>query len=156
LGLTRQGIELMVLFFASTWLIPLLGPFPFSFVIPVLFFYGIFDALQKRDRLARGEAIDANGTFFRDMNLEWFSDKKWLGWTIVGIGGLMLLKKMGASGYLYRFNDLIVAMLLIGVGVWMLQKQRQGERVSRPNSAPIAEDNEMSAKPNREEGPPHA
>ncbi|BCJ86084.1 hypothetical protein [Effusibacillus dendaii] len=68
LGLTRQGIELMTLFFASTWMVAILGPFPFGFFIPILFFYGIFDALQKRDRLARGEDVDMEATFFRNIN----------------------------------------------------------------------------------------
>ncbi|WP_018132381.1 hypothetical protein [Effusibacillus pohliae] len=126
LGLTRQGIELMALFFAVAWLSGWTGGFPLGFLVPVLFFYGIFDALQKRDRLARGEWIDTESTFFRNVNVDWFADKKWIGWTAIGLGVLLLLKELGAHFYyLHRFDDLIVAVLLVGVGVWMLQRERK-------------------------------
>ncbi|GAX90683.1 hypothetical protein [Effusibacillus lacus] len=140
LGLTRQGIELMALFFGSIWMIDILGGFPFAFAIPVLFFYGIFDALQKRDKLARGERVDPNATFFRNVNVDWFADKRWIGWLVIGIGALMLLKQVGVYRYIYGFDDILVAGLLVFLGIWMLQRERKGnhktaERPNKPGNA---------------------
>jgi hypothetical protein len=133
LGLTRQGIELMVLFFGVIWLTPWLGGFPFSFLIPIIFFYGIFDALQKRDRLFRGDPVDTDATFFRNMNPEWFQDKKWLGWLIIGLGVLILLKQSKAYFYWHGVDDLLVALLLVGVGVWMLFREKSVRKMPGKN-----------------------
>lgn len=125
IGLTRQGIELMALFFGTIWLTSIFGGLPFAFVIPVLFFYGIFDALQKRDRMAQGKPIDPDVTFFKNVNFDWFTQTKWVGWVIIGFGGLLLLKQAGAKLYVNGFNDIIVAVLLVLAGVWMLNRERR-------------------------------
>ena len=143
LGLTRQGLELMGLFFADIVIMAGLNtPFPFAFVIPMLFLYGIFDALQKRDRIAKGIPVNKQATFFRCVDWDW-SRKKWIGWSVIVIGALMLLNKMSSDGLLRQFigdvGDLVVALLLVGLGVWIIFKERSNRHVqSREEGNPDA------------------
>lgn len=67
LGLTRQGIEIMLLFFGSIWATSI-WPIPFSFVIPIVVFYEIFHALQRYDRLLMGENITPTSSLFANNN----------------------------------------------------------------------------------------
>ncbi|MDO9534512.1 MAG: hypothetical protein Q7J85_04085 [Bacillota bacterium] len=124
LGAMNRGLQIMIIFFGSIFLIDFLRLGAFPFWLPIIWFYGIFDALQKADDyLLYGEIVDKP-------LFEWqvLSGKNtWFGWGLIVIGSYLLLDRfLGrwiATYLIISWHDLrsiITAVLLIAFGAFLL------------------------------------
>lgn len=147
LGLNRQGLQFMVVFFAAVFL-----HLPFTAVIvPIVWFYALFDVLQKTERYndwvasvgstrehsePLTEPLPATAAEVLDDRF-WFDWRPrqnanvsfWLGLGIVAIGAYILLASLVPS-FSRWLSDLhagsfLVAVVLIGFGLRMIRSQRR-------------------------------
>lgn len=120
LGWQQRGLFFMLAFFLSIFLTSLTGGLLLvGFMIPVIWFYSLFDALQCYDQnsLPPGQST---------ADWHWvFKKQRWVGIGLVAVGILLLLNKM-ALPLLLRFltyetirlaGVTFVALLLIAGGI---------------------------------------
>lgn len=115
--------------FFSISMIPVL-PTIFPFVLTVIWFYALFDALQKttwvnmhialrsQKMTHPSDAIDEN---------EWLSDPLWLGGGSVLVSILIFIYSVFPNVWklFIRMNlgHILMSFILIGFGLWILYKQ---------------------------------
>ena len=58
LGLQRRGVQLMAAFLFSIYILDVLHLSIFLFLIPIIWFFGFFDALQQLGKVEQGTAED--------------------------------------------------------------------------------------------------
>jgi hypothetical protein len=135
LGYQRQGLELMTMFFFTFFFIDWLRISFFMFIIPVIWFYSMFDALGKaagddgrpeREQVSIMEMIMAGGTRV--------SGSKALGYALVGIGLLLIFDRIISPLISYQIRSYlqtaIVSSLFIYGGIRILTGgRREKERV---------------------------
>ena len=124
LGLMQRGLQLNVLFFGTIFLIGLAKVDGLEFLLPVIWFYGLFDALHLADVLARGETVpDRPLLAWEKIPLR----RSLLGWILIFLGvysfltanyGLFLWKRLLPHGI--DPNKVFVSLVLIGVGLYLL------------------------------------
>ena len=130
LGYQKLGLELMTLFFFSFFFIDWLRIELFMFIIPVIWFYSMFDALHKasgdgapaeEDNLSLLELIGQNSN-------RW-SGSKLLGYGLIIIGALLIFDRIISPMIPYEIrNNLqtgIVALLFIAGGIRILAGGRK-------------------------------
>ncbi|MDR0266687.1 hypothetical protein [Paenibacillus sp.] len=139
LGFTKKGIQIMIAACVSIILIPSI-PLIFSFALAILWFYQLFDALQKatwmkaaaaeHDRMMMGhdtfgypwtmQDLMAAGGYPRDNQLNPF----WTGVGCVIVGAMVLLTTVfpGLWSWLLQENaaSILLAIALIGYGLMLL------------------------------------
>jgi hypothetical protein len=122
LGLIKQGAQLMAGFFlillVSNWLhLNIL-----AFVIPVIWFYSVFDIYHLLEDEA--EVQLESSTLF-----DWFSTHpSWLGWGLIALGLLVIIQRIAGPALAYLLSDSIrnyietafIALILIGGGIKLL------------------------------------
>ncbi|MET3289923.1 UNVERIFIED_CONTAM: TM2 domain-containing membrane protein YozV [Brevibacillus sp. OAP136] len=128
LGLQKRGFQLMVGFLLSIYVLDVLRLSLFLFLIPLIWFYSFFDALQQLARYNRGEAQDVPV-------VRWLPNhQRWLGIVLLILGGYYLLDQVlfDILGQFYPeasrlaqwietyFQTFIVSTLLIGGGIKLL------------------------------------
>lgn len=141
LGFQERGLQFMLAFFLSIFLIDWLQLSLFAFLLPVIWFYSLFDALQC---LSQGEPPQV----LRSPWI-WILDKqRWVGIGLIVLGGLILFNRMVIPWleiYLtYRTLRMIsaslMALLFIAGGIRLAlgkplpaprENGMQAERVSR-------------------------
>ncbi|WP_281889634.1 hypothetical protein [Paenibacillus sp. YYML68] len=146
LGLMKHGLGIMVLFVLNIFAIVFFGiseiiPLSvlFSLLLPVMYFYNIFDALQQTDRVngwgyfdARGEGPQKEGSFraAEERTTSPFY-KRWskgnnLGYMLIGAGVLIFLTA-GRPAWLEQlfafFGSTFGALLLIGLGLFLFVRE---------------------------------
>ncbi len=128
LGLQKRGLQLMVAFLFSIYILDVLHLSLFLFLIPILWFYSFFDALQQISKHARGEAHDVP-------IVDWLiNHQRWVGIALLALGGFyimdeVLLPLMYDIFPEYRFNYLyeryfqttLVSILLVAGGIFLLK-----------------------------------
>ncbi|MGE5392001.1 MAG: hypothetical protein ACM3PE_13165 [Deltaproteobacteria bacterium] len=123
LGLLRQGAQLMAAFFLALCLVSFLGLRVLIFVLPVIWFYSLFDVCHLLDEESDGLRPDTSMIF------DWFTDHpNWLGWGLIILGLLVMVQRVisPALGYMISpeiknyIETCLVAVLLIGGGVKLL------------------------------------
>jgi hypothetical protein len=128
LGAMNRGLQLMIIFFGSIFLMDLLRLGVFPFWLPIIWFYCLFDALQKADDyVLYGKVID-------EPIVEWQvlkAKNTWFGWGLIFLGGYLLLERLLGryiAAYLtiswHDFRSFIVASLLIAIGAFLLWGKR--------------------------------
>lgn len=128
LGAKNRGLQLMIIFFGSIFLMDLLRLGVFPFWLPIIWFYGLFDTLQRSDDyVLHGHIID-------EPIIEWQvlrAKNTWFGWALIFLGGYMLLDRLLGryiATYLaiswHDFRSFIVAGLLIAIGAFLLWGKR--------------------------------
>ncbi len=132
LGWRQRGLLFMLAFFLTIFLMDWIGLSLFAFLLPVIWFYSLFDALQCYDEVA-----PPLGYRFDDWN--WFFKKqRWVGIGLIVIGSLILLNKL-AYPMLVRYLSYevvrvagvsLVALLLIAGGI----RLAWGKPISPPKS----------------------
>jgi hypothetical protein len=143
LGLSKTGLQFMIGFFACIVFISWL-PLIFPFVLAILWFYALFDALQKatllNNRLDKRRDAGTPAPEEAESELDagvlpesiWagqkFSDSPlWIGGALIVIGILLMLKMIAPDLWStlrdMHFGSIILAVVLIGIGIWMIRNQ---------------------------------
>jgi hypothetical protein len=136
LGLQKRGLQLMAAFLFSIYILDVLHLSLFLFLIPILWFYSFFDALQLISKHARGEVQDVP-------IVDWFiNHQRWVGIALLVLGGFYILDQVAIPilydyfpgyrfNYLYEryFQTTLVSVLLVAGGIFLLK----GSRKNKPN-----------------------
>ncbi|AEI39620.1 hypothetical protein [Paenibacillus mucilaginosus] len=141
LGLMQRGMGMMLLFIMNIFAIvffavnaetniPLIVLF--SLLVPVIYFYNIFDALQQTDRV---NGYDGPGPLGRTASADPLAPPearrshaggRGFGYLLIGAGALLFLTA-GKPEWLNRLMELLGtsagALVLIGAGLYMLIKE---------------------------------
>jgi len=137
LGLQKRGLQLMVAFFLCIYVMDVLRLSIFLFLIPIIWFYSFFDALQQISRQGREELKDVPF-------VEWLvNHQRWVGIALLFLGAYYLLDEVLLTtldrlfpeeriSYLFHqyFQTLVVSVLLIGGGLRLVlgsKKQKRGD-----------------------------
>ncbi|MEJ8304688.1 multi-tm2 domain protein [Saccharibacillus sacchari] len=133
LGLMKRGTQFMILFFGSIYILDVFGLSLFLFLVPLIWFYAFFDALQQVGRYGQEVLQD------RALLGNRFADRKWLGVLLVLLGSYYIFGSIlipfffqyipsYIKAYLYGamdyFSDTLVALLLIGGGIRLMLGKR--------------------------------
>lgn len=115
LGWQEKGLGLMLAFFGALFLLDWLHLSLFLFLLPVIWFYGLFDALQ----LVSGEEAAPPA---RASLLAWVAQRqRWVGIGLIVLGGVVLFDNLVAPYLTYQLQNLLrtglVAALFIGGGL---------------------------------------
>lgn len=123
LGAMTRGLQFLLLFFGTIALIDFFQFVMFWFWIPVIWFYGLFDALQLADK----ETIEDKPL------VEWQLIKgRWVGYILIAMGLLLLVDNALPSlwnaffshifimGW-FSFRTFLIALVLIIAGIFVLR-----------------------------------
>jgi TM2 domain-containing membrane protein YozV len=135
LGLQKRGIQLMAAFLFSIYILDVLRLSIFLFLIPIIWFFSMFDALQN---ISKQDTEPLKDTPF----VEWIiHHQKWVGFALLGLGAYYLFDQVVVSLLERIWPDLnlsfwfqkylqtaIVSVLLIGGGIRLLlgSKRKEG------------------------------
>ncbi|WP_240633376.1 hypothetical protein [Paenibacillus montanisoli] len=134
LGLQKRGLQLMAGFLLSIYLLDVLQLSLFLFMVPLLWCFSFFDALQQQSRLNNGD-----GQLEDVPIVDWLIHRqKWLGIGLVALGlyyiadRLLLeyVQRIWADWQLtyeirYYFKTGLTALLLIGAGIKLLSGNKK-------------------------------
>lgn len=127
LGLQKRGLQLMIAFFLSIYILDVLRLSIFLFLIPILWFYSFFDALQHISKQGQEPLKDVP-------IVDWLvNHQKWVGMVLLALGLYYLTDEMlltaldrwfpkeQISILFHRyFQTVVVSILLIGGGLRLL------------------------------------
>lgn len=138
LGLKRQGLQLMTLFFLPLFLSDMIRLSLFMFAVPVIWFYSFFDGLRKVN--GQEELIDSDLMIFSWLTDDkfWSRDKhKLLAYGLIGLGLILIFERVLMPMVSMYFNWQvrgiiemgIISVLLILGGIKLLisNKKEKGE-----------------------------
>lgn len=143
LGLLKRGTQFMAAFLLGIYILDQLRLSFFMFLIPLLWFYSLFDALQMLSKYGREELKDVP-------LVDWVNNhQKWVGFILVGLGAYYLadnlilqvldryLPKWNISFQFHRyFQTILVSLILIGGGLKFLSGGRSRPKKERRNDDP--------------------
>lgn len=141
-GLQKRGLQLMILFLGSIYILDILRLSVFLFLIPVIWFFSFFDALQQVSRYGREPLQD------RPLIDEIEKHRRWIGVVLLAFGLyyisssliIPLLESRFPNWHIeYRvrtyMRTFIVSLLLIAGGIKLLldnkKKMKQESRLRR-------------------------
>ncbi|AKA72372.1 hypothetical protein [Clostridium scatologenes] len=135
LGLTKQGIELMMLFFFTIFLSSSIGLEFLGVFLPIIWFYSIFDVRSKA--MSEEPLVDSNLKIFSNMkHKEDFlgnrSMEKYIGYFLIIVGILALINNIIvplASSYIdysvIRYIKCVgTSVFFIVLGLFLLRKKK--------------------------------
>lgn len=119
LGLQKQGLQFMSLFFFTAFLMGWLNMSLFLFVLPIIWFYSLFDAYHRVEDNKVEKWNDGIPL------LSWFSNNpKWTGWGLIITGCLVIFERILAPLIQWQVRNYLqtalVALVLIASGVRLL------------------------------------
>lgn len=130
LGLQQRGLQLMIGFVVSIYVLDILRMSLFLFLIPVIWFYSFFDALQQQAKHDLGEAKDVPVFKY------FINHKRWLGVALIVLGIFFIVDSIlvpafaddlysifgiDISYYYHRYLQIgIVSLVLLIVGIRLL------------------------------------
>ncbi len=125
LGYQKLGLELMTLFFFSFFFIDWLRIGFFMFIIPVIWFYSMFDALHKAS--GGGTPVVQDGLSVLELmgeNSNRWSGSKLLGYGLIMVGALLIFDRIISPMIPFVIRNYvqtgIVALLFIAGGIRIL------------------------------------
>jgi len=143
LGLIKQGAQLMAGFFLILVLADWLNVSVLSFLLPVLWFYSVFDIYHLLED-ERELHLDSSSLF------DWFSNHPGaVGWGLIALGVIVLLQRIatpllgmfiGPSLQAYLGTSL-VALILIAGGIKLLMGSKVEENEFPPAREPQRDEN---------------
>ncbi|WP_282938725.1 hypothetical protein [Paenibacillus sp. RC67] len=127
LGLQKRGLQLMAAFLLLIYIMDVLRLSIFLFLIPILWFYSFFDALQQISKQGREELKDLPF-------VDWLvNHQKWVGIVLLALGGYYLADEVILSAldrmfpkerismlFHQYFQTFVVSVILIGGGLRLL------------------------------------
>ncbi|WP_244996384.1 hypothetical protein [Paenibacillus woosongensis] len=136
LGMQKRGLQLMVLFLGSFYIIDVLRLSLFLFIVPVIWFYSFFDGLQAASRYDRVLQLEDRPL------LNWKGDNQnWLGLILLLLGIYYVTMSLVVPLFdrflpEFRINQfitnylrpLIVSLVLIGGGIKLLSRTRHKDK----------------------------
>ncbi|QJC52635.1 hypothetical protein HGI30_14380 [Paenibacillus albicereus] len=128
LGLQKRGLQLMGLFLVSIYLMDSLRMTLFLFLLPLVWLYAFFDAIQQHGRFQRGELADV------PVMTELSAYHRWIGAALIAVGAFFLADRFVmplAAEHAPRIYSLyqtirynlpaaVTAFLLLALGLRML------------------------------------
>jgi len=141
LGLIKQGAQLMAGFFLILLLSNWLHLNILAFVIPVIWFYSVFDIYHL---LEDEEEVQLESSTLFD----WFSTHpSWLGWGLITLGLLVIVQRIASPALAYLLSESIrnyietafIALILIGGGIKLLLGSKVEENKGREARVATAE-----------------
>lgn len=122
LGYKEQGLQLMAVFFFSLFVMDWLHMTFLIFLIPIIWFYSMFDALQKT---AQGPMNHQEDFVLGD----WLNrNHRMLAYLLIGLGVLMIFSKFVFGFIMWHYNEYIqtavVSLLLIAGGIKLLRGKK--------------------------------
>jgi len=119
LGYQEQGLQLMATFFLCLFVMDWLQMTFMIFLIPIIWFYSMFDALQKTSQSAESHKDDF---VFAD----WVNkNHRLLAFLLIGLGLLLIVNKFIFGFVMWQYNQYIqtavVSLLLIAGGIRLLR-----------------------------------
>jgi hypothetical protein len=139
LGLQKRGLQLMAAFLLAIYILDVLRLSIFLFLIPIIWFYSFFDALQQASKYGEEELKDIPVISY------FVNHQRWFGIALLVLGVYYLLDhvmmptviaKLGdmlqvnlAMYYHEYFQTTVLCILLIGGGIKLLagSKKKEGE-----------------------------
>ena len=138
LGLQRRGLQLMAAFLLSIYILDVLHLSLFLFLIPILWFFSFFDALQQLGRYEQGTAQDVP-------IVDWLMNhQRWVGFGLLGLGLFYIVDNVAVptltrllhdtrilTWYELYFQTTLVSLVLIIGGIKLLlgsKKKGSGEQ----------------------------
>lgn len=159
LGLNKRGLQFMISAFACIVMIKLI-PIIFPFVLAILWFYQLFDGLQKATAINayvdrekptgddNSEHIYTVHPVLEDFDRPFLPLESidigrgiaplWLGGVFILIGVLVLVRQVFPQLWWLmqkiHVGSLLLALILIGFGVWLIRKQvNRNQSFKQPN-----------------------
>lgn len=146
LGLMQRGLQFLVTFFGVIFLLVLTNLGELSLFLPVIWFYNLFDALQRYQLIKEADPDTFNIEKF-DQPLVVFAQKitqqKWFAYGLIALGGYLLLDRafnyfqilmrQVFQVYIYDLRSMLVAVALVVIGIILLRSNRtqnQNEEIS--------------------------
>lgn len=128
LGLKRQGLQLMILFFLPMIVSDFLRISVFFFALPIIWFYSFFDALRKlngEDALEDNDILPIKWIYNNEINI---GQNKLIAYGLIILGSIMLLNRivMPLLGTYFDWQVIeylrtgVVALLFIAGGIKLL------------------------------------
>jgi TM2 domain-containing membrane protein YozV len=133
LSMTKRGIQLMAVFLFSIYVLDVLRLSLFFFLIPILWFFSFFDALQSISKYENGTLTD------KPLVENWTAYQRYIGAVLIVFGGYYIFSDVfvqfmyqflpASRNYMYLINNFsqtfIVAVLLIGGGIRLVLNRNQ-------------------------------
>ncbi|NQX70645.1 hypothetical protein HQN90_31350 [Paenibacillus alba] len=144
LSMNKRGIQLMAIFLFSIYVLDVLRLSLFLFLIPILWFFSFFDALQSITRYENGTLID------KPIVENWTQYHRSIGFVLILLGGYYIFKEIVSqfiyqlfphSNYMYWLNSFgqtfIVALILIvgGIKLFFYRKKQAFDAEFHPDPA---------------------
>lgn len=138
MGLFQRGIQFLVTFIGGSIILGNLFDELVGFFVAAMIFYSIFDAREAHMRISQGLEVEDRGFVDVDtLKLKW--EPKYIGYILIGIGGLVLFNTLvndvlqvffPQQWYALRgaIRGTFTGVLAIGGGVWLLQRNSGNSR----------------------------
>lgn len=126
LGLMKQGVQLMSLFFGIIAIASLLNMEFFCFLLPIIWFYGIFDATEKCNNqyINKNENLELINWIYKG-NINYKIDRKLVGYIFMILAGIILLNNIIIpiistmfGGQYWFITSMINNMVLVIIFIW--------------------------------------
>ncbi|MFC4404147.1 hypothetical protein [Gracilibacillus xinjiangensis] len=140
LGLQKRGLQLMAAFLLSIYILDVLHLTFFLFIIPIIWFYSFFDALQLANKYE--EELLEDIPIFKQLA----NHQKWLGLGLIVLGCFYLFDTILMPVVAEQFRELydinvwqyyhqyfqvtIVCLLLIGIGIKLMIGTKKRKKVN--------------------------
>jgi hypothetical protein len=132
LGLFNRGLQFLISFFGTIFVFTFLGLPELSILLPVIWFYSFFDALQQYTFFSEGISEDRPIFHFNNISI----NPKYTAYGLIIVGGYILLDNLSSLLYhvmSYYLNvhyfqlpldRMAIALILIFVGYKLLVKSK--------------------------------
>jgi hypothetical protein len=154
LGLQRRGLQLMIAFLLSIYILDVLHLSLFLFLIPILWCFSFFDALQQVGRYEQGDAQDVP-------IVDWLlNHQRWVGYGLLALGAFYIVDHV-AFPLLYEyfprlrlrywyeqyFQTTLVSLVLILGGLKLLSgSKKRGKRSEQSDQAKLVDQTENGSE----------
>jgi hypothetical protein len=128
LGWMERGLQFMLSFLLAIFLMDSLDLTIFAYLLPVIWFYSLFDALQH---FSNGHVAPEPPAIVSPW--KWLAEKqRWIGFAMIAIGVIMIINRL-ALPWLHRYftyehirmiSSALVALLFIAGGIRLILGKR--------------------------------